>query len=97
MLLQYIGHSYQDKNKTKKCTKDAGINHKVVYERMIKFLLLTVTGFARKEIVDDRVANYGFQFKLTKVDGFTEAKNPREEAYEFNIWWLHTTSITIAK
>ncbi len=53
--------------------------------------LLTVTGFARKEIVDDRAANYGFQFKLTKVEEFKEAKNPREEAYEFNIWWLHTS------
>jgi len=29
--------------------------------------LLTVTGFARKEIVDDRAANYGFQFKLTSL------------------------------
>ena len=53
--------------------------------------LLTVTGFARKEIEDDRAANYGFQIKLTKVEKFTEAKNPREEAYEFNIGWLHTT------
>ena len=51
--------------------------------------LLTVTGFARKEIIDDKAANYGFQFTLTKVDGFTEAKNPREEAYEFNVWWMH--------
>ena len=53
--------------------------------------LLAVTGFARKEIVDDRAANYGFQFKLTKVEEFKEAKNPREEAYEFNIGWLHTS------
>lgn len=53
--------------------------------------LLTVTGFARKEIVDIKAVNYGFQFKLTKVEEFTEAKNPREEAYEFNIGWLHTT------
>lgn len=53
--------------------------------------LLTVTGFARKEVVDDRAANYGFQFKLAKVEEFKEAKNPREEAYEFNVGWIHTT------
>lgn len=53
--------------------------------------LLTVTGFARKEVVDDRAANYGFQFKLTKVEEFMETKNPREEAYNFNIWWIHTS------
>lgn len=53
--------------------------------------LLTVTGYARKEIVVDRAVNYVFQFKITKVDGFTEAKNPQEEIYEFNIGWLHTT------
>lgn len=53
--------------------------------------LLTVTGYARKEVVDIKAANYGFQFKLTKVDDFKEAKNPREEAYEFNIGWLHTS------
>lgn len=53
--------------------------------------LLTVTGFARKEIVDDRAVNYGFQFKLTKIEEFKEAKNPREEAYEFNVCWLYTS------
>ncbi len=53
--------------------------------------LLTVTGFARREIVDDRAANYGFQFKLTEVEEFKEARNPREEVYKFNIWWLHTS------
>lgn len=53
--------------------------------------LLTVTGYARKEIVDTKAANYGFEFKLRKVDGFTEAKNPREEKYEFNIGWIHST------
>lgn len=57
--------------------------------------LLTVTGFARKEIVDDRVANYGFQFKLTKVEEFKEAKNPREEAYEFNVGWIHNTKSAV--
>lgn len=53
--------------------------------------LLTITGYARKEVVDIKAANYGFQFKLTKVDDFKEAKNPREEAYEFNVGWLHTS------
>lgn len=53
--------------------------------------LLSVTGFARKEVVDDRAANHGFQFRLTKVEEFKEAKNPREEAYNFNIWWIHTS------
>ena len=53
--------------------------------------LLTVTGYARKEVVDDNAANYGFGFKLTKVEEFKEAKNPREEAYNFNISWIHTS------
>lgn len=53
--------------------------------------LLTLTGFARKEIVDDKAANYGFQFHLRKTDHFTDVKNPREEVYEFNIGWIHTS------
>jgi hypothetical protein len=57
--------------------------------------LLTVTGFARKEATDDKKTNYGFQFKLTKVDGFFEMKNPREETYDFNIGWLHQSKRAI--
>lgn len=53
--------------------------------------LLTISGFARKEIVDDNGVNYGFQFKFKKVDAFTSYKNPREENYEFNTEWIHTT------
>lgn len=53
--------------------------------------LLTLTGFARKEIVDNKAANYGFQFNLRKIDCFTDVKNPREEGYEFNIGWIHTS------
>lgn len=54
--------------------------------------LLTVTGFARKEILDDRGAvNYGFQFKLDKVESFTEVRNPREKKYDFNIGWFKST------
>ena len=53
--------------------------------------LLTVTGYARKEVVDIKAANYGFEFKLRKVDVFTEVKNPREEKYEFNVGWIHST------
>lgn len=53
--------------------------------------MLTISGFARKEIVDDNAVNYGFRFKLRKVDGFTGYKNPREEVYEFNTEWIHTT------
>lgn len=53
--------------------------------------LLTVTGFARKEIIDKRAVNYGFQFGLKKADEFTGYKNPREEGYEFNVGWIYTT------
>lgn len=53
--------------------------------------LLTITGFARKEITDARAVNYGFRFGLEKVDAFTGCKNPREESYEFNVEWIFTT------
>ncbi len=59
--------------------------------------LIAVTGFARKEIVDDKAANYGFQFKLTKVEEFQEAKNPREEAFEFNVRWLHISKKAVIR
>lgn len=51
---------------------------------------ITITGYARKDVVEDK-NNYGFQFKLKKVEEFMECKNPREEAYEFNIDWIYTT------
>lgn len=57
--------------------------------------LLTITGFARKEIVDIKAANYGFQYKLEKVDSFTGYKNPREEIYHFNIGWIHTSKSAV--
>lgn len=57
--------------------------------------LLTLTGFARKEIVDNKAANYGFQFKLEKVDSFTGYRNPREEGCEFNIEWIHTSKTAV--
>lgn len=47
--------------------------------------LLSVKGYARKEIVDRRAVNYGFQFELRKVDEFDGYKNPREEQYDFNV------------
>ena len=47
--------------------------------------LLSIKGYARKEIVDPRGINYGFQFEFTKVDEFEGYKNPREEVYDFNV------------
>ena len=51
--------------------------------------LLSIKGYVRKEIVDHRAINYGFQFEFQKVDEFDGYKNPREsDDYEFNISWL---------
>ncbi len=84
-------HYYSGKEKWHKDPK-GNISHTEYWYDVPKGkYLLTVTGFARKEIEDNRAANYGFQFKLIKVERFTEAKNPREETYEFNIGWIHTT------
>lgn len=47
--------------------------------------LLTIKGYARKEIVDRKDVNYGFQFEFKKVDEFDGYKNPREEQYDFNV------------
>ena len=47
--------------------------------------LLSIKGYARKEIVDYKDVNYGFQFELKKVDEFEGYKNPREEQYDFNV------------
>ncbi|MBQ3513249.1 MAG: hypothetical protein IJA32_05550 [Lachnospiraceae bacterium] len=47
--------------------------------------LLTIKGYARKEIVDRKAVNYGFQFVFKKVDEFDGYKNPREEQYNFNV------------
>lgn len=52
--------------------------------------LLSVTGYARKEKSKDG-ANSGFRFGLCRVGEFTEAKNPREEDYDFNIDWIYTS------
>lgn len=84
-------HYYSSKEKWHKDPKGNVSHTEYWYDVPRGKYLLTVTGFARKEIEDDRAANYGFQFKLKKVEQFIEAKNPREEAYEFNIEWLHTT------
>lgn len=46
--------------------------------------LLTVRGYAKKDIVDRKAVNYGYQFELTEIEGFEGYKNPRE-GYEFNI------------
>ena len=47
--------------------------------------LIYVKGYARKEIVDRKAINYGFQFKFKKIDEFNGYKNPREEKYDFNV------------
>lgn len=47
--------------------------------------LICVKGYARKEIVDRKAINYGFQFKFKKIDEFNGYKNPREEKYDFNV------------
>lgn len=47
--------------------------------------LLTIKGYVRKEIVDRKAVNYGFQFEFIKVEEFEGYKNPREEQYNFNI------------
>ena len=59
--------------------------------------LITLTGFARKEIVDKKAVNYGFHFSLKKVDEFTGYKNPREEVYEFNTDWIYTTKTAVVQ
>lgn len=86
-----ITHFFSSKEKWHKDSKGNIFHTEFWYDVPEGRYLLTLTGFARKEIVDDRAVNYGFEFKLTKVDGFTEAKNPREEIYDFNIWWRYTT------
>lgn len=58
---------------------------------------VTITGYAKKEIVDDNAANKGFQVSLDKIEEFAETKNPREEEYEFNIGWLYSTKRAIVK
>ncbi len=52
---------------------------------------LTISGYARKEMLEHPNINYGFRFTLKKIEEFLECKNPREEAYDFNTEWLHTT------
>lgn len=47
--------------------------------------VFNIKGYARKEIVDRKAVNYGFQFEFKKVDEFDGYKNPREEQYNFNI------------
>ena len=47
--------------------------------------LITIKGYARKEIVDRKAVNYGFQFTFKKVDEFEGYKNPREKQYNFNV------------
>lgn len=47
--------------------------------------LVTIKGYARKQLLDFPNANYGYLFSLTKVDEFDGYKNPREEQYDFNV------------
>ena len=47
--------------------------------------LISVKGYARKEIVDRKAVNCGFQFEFREVDEFEGYKNPREEEYDFNV------------
>lgn len=47
--------------------------------------LISIKGYARKEIVDRKGVNYGFQFEFKKVNEFEGYKNPREEQYDFNV------------
>ena len=47
--------------------------------------LLTIKGYARKEIVDRKAVNYGYQFELKNVNEFEGYKNPREKQYDFNV------------
>ncbi len=47
--------------------------------------LISVKGYTRKEIVDCKAVNYGYQFEFKKVDEFDGYKNPREEEYDFNV------------
>ena len=47
--------------------------------------LLAIKEYAKKEIVDRKAVNYGFQFEFVKVDEFDDYKNPREEQYNFNV------------
>ncbi len=47
--------------------------------------LLTIRGYAKKEIVDRRAVNFGYQFEFVRVDQFEGCKNPREEEYQFNV------------
>lgn len=44
-----------------------------------------------KKRTNKKMAHLNLENKLTKVDGFTKFKNPKEEAYEFNVQWLHTS------
>ena len=47
--------------------------------------LISVKGYARKEIEDYNAVNYGYQFEFKKVNEFDGYKNPREERYNFNV------------
>lgn len=47
--------------------------------------LLTIKGYARKQLLEYPNPNYGFSFSLTKVEEFNGFKNPREDIYDFNI------------
>lgn len=47
--------------------------------------LITVKGYARKEIEDYNAVNFGFQFEFKRVEEFDGYKNPREEQYDFNV------------
>lgn len=47
--------------------------------------LLSIKGYARKQLLDYPNPNYGFLFSLVKVNEFDGFKNPREEIYDFNV------------
>lgn len=55
------------------------------YDVPVGKYLVTIKGYARKQIVDKRGINYGFQFELKKIEEFNGYKNPREEQYDFNV------------
>lgn len=47
--------------------------------------ILSIKGYARRQLLARPNPNYGFLFSLVKVDKFDGFKNPREEIYDFNV------------
>lgn len=55
------------------------------YEVPSGLYLLSIKGYARKQILEYPNPNCGYLFSLVKVKEFDGLKNPREEIYDFNI------------